>query len=139
MALNLKFPLPDEFLGEVTSRFGWRWIFGKWGFHNGQDHACPNGTSYMAPYKGIVVAKRWGPLAGNIIEIHHPSCGDVVSACYHLRDYLVNLGDEVEEGQGCAHTDNTGMMSTGPHAHLGLKINGKWVNPAIYYGPYAYG
>jgi len=134
MALNLRFPLPAQFIAVITSRFGWRWIFGKWGFHTGQDHACPKGTPYIIPYKGIVVGKRWGPLAGNILEVAHPTCGNVISACYHLRDYLVKLGDKVSEGQVGAHTGNTGLLTTGPHAHLGLKINGRWVDPHLVYG-----
>ena len=42
---------------------------------------------------------------------------------------LVVNGQQVEEGQQIAVSGNTGSLTTAPHLHFGIKINGEWMNP----------
>lgn len=130
--LHFRFPLPDEYRA-TTSHFGWRLLWNKWGFHTGEDHATPIGTPGRSFYPGYVLSIRKDLRAGLIIEIHHPSCGDVISAYYHLDDVLAEIGMEVDDEKTLYLTGNSGLWTTGPHCHIGVKVNGRWIDPSLTY------
>lgn len=133
MSLNFNFPLEEKYR-KISSPFGWRWIFGKWGFHGGNDYPCPSGTPIYAPYKGIYwyEADRWR--AGKILVIKHPSCGNVYTAYYHLQNVVCMPGKEIKQGDIIAYTDNTGAWTIGKgHLHWGLLVDGRWCDPRLCY------
>uniref|UniRef100_A0A6H1ZAR4 Putative peptidase n=1 Tax=viral metagenome TaxID=1070528 RepID=A0A6H1ZAR4_9ZZZZ len=131
--LKFDFPL-DKKYQFISSPFGWRWIFGKWGFHGGVDYPCPNGAPIYAPYNGIIadVGKRLR--AGNILVVNHPSVGDVQTVYYHLKKVLFRVGQEIQRGEVIAETDNTGTWVLGNgHLHYGVRVNGHWIDPCLTY------
>jgi hypothetical protein len=44
---------------------------------------------------------------------------------------MVKAGHRVKRGQLIAYSGSTGL-STGPHLHYGVRLNGRWVDPRTY-------
>ena len=67
---------------------------------------------------------------GNYVVISH---GGGYSTLYaHCSSLLVSSGQKVTKGQVIAKCGSTGM-STGPHIHFEIQLNGKTTNPMAYY------
>jgi Membrane proteins related to metalloendopeptidases len=117
--------------GYISSGFGMRTdpFTGLRAFHPGIDFAAPAGTPVQAVAAGIVT--HAGPDAGygNMVEINH---GNGYATLYgHNEKILVHVGERVKRGQDVALVGSTGR-STGPHCHLGVLHDGKFVNPERY-------
>ena len=126
----------------ISSPFGWRDNpFGTGGreFHGGIDIPKPAGTPIRAIADGYVILAQFGSGAGNWIQIDHgyiPGFGRVVSEYMHNSRNLVSVTNprtRVYAGQVIAEVGSTGR-STGPHLHLGIRVNGELVNPAAFIG-----
>lgn len=117
-------PAVDNYI--VTSCFGPRWGTN----HNGMDIACPEGTPIVAIDAGKVTISQYSDSAGNFIMINH---GDITSVYMHNSQLVVEVGQEVKAGDVIAYSGNTGN-STGPHSHVGIYKDDKYVNPAPYFG-----
>ena len=61
--------------------------------------------------------------------------GGIVTLYAHNSKLLVKKGDVVTRGQQIAKSGSTGM-STGPHLHFEVRLNGSTVNPLSYYSGY---
>ena len=105
----------------------WHPILHRYRAHHGIDYANRVGTPIKATFDGIVtyVGRRGG--YGKFIKIKHPNGYESVYG--HLSRYKVKRGQRVKKGQLIALMGNTGL-STGPHLHFGIKLNGRWINPA---------
>ncbi len=117
--------------GRFTSGFGRRKrpTKGASTYHKGVDWATPVGTAVMASSGGTVVKAGWGSGYGYVIYIQH---ADGRQTRYgHLSKILVSVGQHVSQGQKIALSGNTGV-STGPHLHFEILINGTQVNPLNY-------
>lgn len=109
----------------ITSVFGPRWGTN----HNGLDMGVPVGTPIMACASGTVILSRYSASAGNYIIIDH---GNGMTTVYmHNSSLLVSVGQVVQRGETIALSGNTGW-STGPHCHLGVRVNGAYVDPQLY-------
>ena len=98
-------------------------------YHKGIDWATPTGTAVMASSAGTVVKAGWGSGYGYVVYINH---ADGRQTRYgHLSKVLVTTGQTVSQGQKIALSGNTGV-STGPHVHFEILINGSQVNPLNY-------
>ena len=113
----------------LSSSFGLRKhpILGYTKMHRGTDFAAPEGTPVMASGDGKVIRARWCGGGGNCIKIKHNSTYSTVYA--HLRNFArgIKEGTKVKQGQIIGYVGSTGM-STGPHLHYEVIINGKKVN-----------
>ena len=104
----------------------------RWQFHSGIDIGVPYGTSIHAPGDGVVVRTAYDSGKGLYVEIDH---GDgVVSRMNHNSKINVSVGDFVRRGQVVASAGSTGV-STGPHCHFAILINGEYVDPLLYLPP----
>jgi len=95
--------------------------------HNGTDFAAKEGTPIMASGAGTIVRAKWCGGGGNCIKIKHNSTYSTIYA--HLKSFAINIktGVKVKQGQVIGYVGSTGM-STGPHLHYEVHINGKPVN-----------
>ena len=113
----------------LSSSFGLRKhpILGYNKMHRGTDFAAPMGTPIMASGDGVVIRGRWGGGCGNCIKIKHNSTYSTVYA--HLSKFArgIKSGKKVRQGQIIGYVGSTGM-STGPHLHYEVIVNGKKVN-----------
>ncbi len=98
-------------------------------YHKGIDWATPVGTAVMASSTGTVAKAGWGSGYGYVVYINH---ADGRQTRYgHLSKVLVSPGQTVNQGQKIALSGNTGV-STGPHVHFEILINGSQVDPLKY-------
>lgn len=119
------FQWPVSSGGTVTSEFGPRSMFGR-NFHYGLDIACSEGTPILACEAGVVIGAGYSSSMGNYVVISH---GNNVTTTYmHNSAIAVSVGQEVARAQVIAYAGSTGD-STGPHCHLGVRVNGSYVNP----------
>ena len=113
----------------LSSSFGMRKhpILGFNKMHRGTDFAAPEGTPIMASGDGKIIRARWCGGGGNCIKIKHNSTYSTVYA--HLKNFArgIREGARVRQGQIIGYVGSTGM-STGPHLHYEVIINGKKVN-----------
>lgn len=94
--------------------------------HPGLDIGVPTGTPIRAAGAGTVQIASWTGGYGNYTCIGH---GGGVSTCYgHQSGYRVSVGDRVSQGQVIGLSGSTGM-STGPHLHFEVRVNGSVTNP----------
>ena len=113
----------------LSSSFGMRKhpILGFNKMHKGTDFAAKEGTPIMASGSGTVSLAKWCGGGGNCIKIKHNSTYETVYA--HLKSFAkgIRAGKKVRQGEIIGYVGSTGM-STGPHLHYEVKINGKKVN-----------
>ena len=95
--------------------------------HLGTDFAAPMGTPIMASGSGTITRAKWCGGGGNCIKIKHNSTYETIYA--HMRNFAkgIKVGKKVKQGQIIGYVGSTGM-STGPHLHYEVIINGKKVN-----------
>ena len=113
----------------LSSSFGMRKhpILGYNKMHKGTDFAAPMGTPVMASGSGTVSLAKWCGGGGNCIKIKHNSTYETVYA--HLKSFAkgIRKGKKVRQGQIIGFVGSTGM-STGPHLHYEVIVNGEKVN-----------
>ena len=113
----------------LSSSFGMRKhpILGYNKMHRGTDFAAPSGTPIMASGSGTVTRARWCGGGGNCVKIKHNSTYETIYA--HMKAFAKGIkeGKKVKQGQIIGYVGSTGM-STGPHLHYEVVVNGKKVN-----------
>jgi len=95
--------------------------------HLGTDFAAPMGTPIMASGSGTITRAKWCGGGGNCIKIKHNSTYETVYA--HMKSFAkgMKVGKKVRQGEIIGYVGSTGM-STGPHLHYEVIVNGKKVN-----------
>ncbi len=113
----------------LSSSFGNRKhpILGYTKLHSGTDFAAPSGTPIMASGSGTVTKAKWCGGGGNCIKIKHNSTYQTIYA--HMKSFAkgIKVGKKIKQGQTIGYVGSTGM-STGPHLHYEVIVNGKKVN-----------
>ena len=103
-------------------------ILGTMEMHAGVDWAAPRGTPILAAGDGVIERAGWAGGYGNLIVIRH---ANGYSTRYgHQTAFAKGIkpGVHVHQGQVIGYVGSTGL-STGPHVHFEIRINGKAVNP----------
>ena len=100
--------------------------------HEGIDASAPMGAEIEAPAAGIVTQVTWEDGYGNVLTIDHGY--GIVTKYAHCSKILVGRGQRVKRGQRIALVGSTGL-STGPHVHYEVWVNGRPVNPIHYVLP----
>ncbi|MBI5228596.1 M23 family metallopeptidase [Candidatus Micrarchaeota archaeon] len=102
------------------------------GFHQGIDVPLKEGTEVAVVAKGSIkriIHAESDPICGNGIVIDH---GKGIETVYcHFVKHRFDWGSEgreVRKGETIGYVGSTGR-STGPHLHLGVKVNGVFKNP----------
>ena len=87
-------------------------------------------TSYFGSRaSGTVIVAAYNYAEGNYVCIDHG--GGVVTVYMHNSSLAVSVGETVTAGQQIASAGSTGV-STGPHCHFGVRVNGAYVDPLSY-------
>ncbi|MBK9031378.1 MAG: peptidoglycan DD-metalloendopeptidase family protein [Myxococcales bacterium] len=95
--------------------------------HFGTDFACPVGTPVWAAADGVITQRGPHGGAGNMLTIRHAN--GLVTIYMHLSKFVsgFDVGSRVSAKTVVAYSGNTGL-STGPHLHFGVKLNGAWTD-----------
>lgn len=116
--------------GVLRSGFGLRRhpILGYVKMHTGVDWAAPRGTPIYAAGNGVVEKEGWESGYGKFILLRHHNGYE--TAYGHMSAYAAGVkeGEPVRQGQVIGFAGSTGL-STGPHLHFEIRINGRFVDP----------
>ena len=118
----------------ITSRQGPRThpVTGEYKNHGGTDIGASYGSAIYAADSGTVVrsADGWNGGWGNYVMIDH---GNGMQTLYaHMSSRAVSVGQTVSRGQTIGYVGSTGM-STGPHLHFEMYVNGSRIDPQTRY------
>ncbi len=117
--------------------------------HSGIDIPAPVGTQFIAVADGEITFRQFLGAGGYTITLSFDNYR--VSYCHCDPNFIVKVGDKVKQGQvigrvgpknvygvpGNLYFDSNGNptngATTGPHLHLGIRLNGNYTNPLDYY------
>ncbi|MGI6751197.1 MAG: murein hydrolase activator EnvC family protein [Anaerovoracaceae bacterium] len=125
----MQWPCPAS--TRITSKFGYRIhpVTKTKKLHTGLDIGVPTGSSIVAANSGTVIKAAWNNSYGYMVMVDHG--GGIVTLYAHNSRLLVSAGQKVERGQQIALSGNTGV-STGPHLHFEVRVNGEYKDPQAY-------
>jgi len=116
--------------GILRSGFGYRRhpILGYTKMHTGVDWANRIGTPIIAAGNGTVIKAEWDGGYGRRVEVQHAN--GYVTAYSHMSRFNrgIQAGARVRQGQVIGFVGSTGL-STGPHLHYEVSVNGRFVDP----------
>jgi murein DD-endopeptidase MepM/ murein hydrolase activator NlpD len=116
--------------GVLRSGFGYRRhpILGYAKMHTGVDWANRIGTPIIAAGNGTVIKAEWDSGYGRRVELQHAN--GYVTAYSHMSRFGrgVAPGARMRQGQVIGYVGSTGL-STGPHLHYEVVVNGHFVDP----------
>ena len=127
-------PISNKDLTRTASGWGFRIhpIYKIRKFHYGMDFTAPTGTEVYASADGAIERiQRSRRGYGNILVVNHGYGYKTLYA--HLTDFNnAWVGKKVKRGDVIAFVGSTGL-STAPHLHYEVHLNGKKINPVNYY------
>ena len=95
--------------------------------HFGIDFVCKE-EPIKSVFEGTVLMSSWTKDSGYVISIVHPN--NLISVYKHNSKVFVEPGQIVKTGEVISIIGDTGELSSGPHLHFELWLNGKSVNPS---------
>jgi murein DD-endopeptidase MepM/ murein hydrolase activator NlpD len=126
-------PISNKDLKRTASGWGYRIhpIYKIRKFHYGMDFTAPTGTEIYATGDGTIELLESSKRGyGNKIVINHGFGYRTLYA--HINKFNVQKDQKVRRGDVIGYVGNTGL-STAPHLHYEVSLNGKKVNPVNYY------
>lgn len=101
--------------------------------HGGADIGGEIGAPIYAVLDGKVTVAASSSSSGNHVRLDHGTVdGEALESSYlHMSSYIVNEGETVRRGQLIGYVGNTGL-STAPHLHFSVYVNGANSDPAPY-------
>ncbi|HKI57103.1 MAG TPA: M23 family metallopeptidase [Trueperaceae bacterium] len=127
-------PFEMPIKGVVSAGFGSARRFvpgGPVSYHTGVDLAVDAGTPIHAVNDGVVALAEKLPISGNVVAIDHGA--GVFSLYFHQSKILVQVGETVTRGQVIGLVGTTGL-SSGPHLHWEMRVDGVPTNPLAWVG-----
>lgn len=98
-------------------------------FHRGIDIPATQGSDILAAADGVVSYVGYEANGGgNYCIVNH---GTISTVYMHASAICVQAGQEVFQGDVIAKVGSTGI-STGPHLHFAISVDGEYVNPWTY-------
>ncbi len=126
-------PISNKELIALASGFGLRIhpVYKVKKMHTGIDFAAPIGTPIYATADGVIDQLDVSFSGyGKKVEIDH---GFGYRTRYaHMHGFTVRNGQHIKRGELIGYVGNTGL-STAPHLHYEVFINGRQVNPVYYF------
>lgn len=119
--------------GYYTLSYGYGYrvhpVYKTWKLHTGIDICAPTGANFVAAESGtVIIANTYGGY-GNCVVIDHG--GGITTLYGHGSQILVSKGQYVTKGTPVLKVGSTGV-STGPHAHFEVRVNGVTTDPMPY-------
>ncbi|CTQ58077.1 Glycyl-glycine endopeptidase ALE-1 precursor [Roseibium album] len=116
--------------GKFRSGFGMRRhpILKYTRMHRGVDWSASRGTPIIAAGNGSVIKAGWASGYGRRVELRHTN--GYVTTYSHMTSFGKGIreGTRVTQGQIIGYVGSTGL-STGPHLHYEVLVNGRYVDP----------
>ncbi len=110
--------------GIVTDTFNWNKR------HFGVDIVAAANEAVKSVLDGTVILSTWTSETGYVIGIQHEN--NIVSFYKHNSVILKKEGSKVRAGEVVGIVGDSGELSTGPHLHFELWINGVPIDPEKY-------
>ncbi|MEJ8570340.1 M23 family metallopeptidase [Microbaculum marinum] len=103
-------------------------ILGYSRMHSGVDWAARTGTPIMASGNGVIEKAEWKSGYGRHVLIRHANGYE--TSYNHMSGFArgIAAGVQVRQGQIVGYVGSTGL-STGPHLHYEVLVNGRTVDP----------
>ncbi|MDD5937356.1 MAG: peptidoglycan DD-metalloendopeptidase family protein [Clostridiales bacterium] len=122
-------PLPSDH--NIYTYYGYRKapIKGASTYHLGLDIGGEKGAGVVAVLAGKVITTSYNGTSGYYVEIDHGN--NVITRYLHNSKILVHEGQHVNQGDVISLVGSTGV-STAPHLHFSLVVNGKNIDPYPY-------
>ncbi|MEP6355505.1 MAG: M23 family metallopeptidase [Hyphomicrobiales bacterium] len=115
---------------KFRSSYGWRRhpILRTSRLHKGVDWSAPRGTPIFAAGNGVIEDAKWFSGYGRWIKIRHAN--GYKTGYAHMSRFAKGMksGVRVRQGQIIGYVGSTGL-STGPHLHYEVIVNGRHVDP----------
>lgn len=129
---TMQWPVPAS--SKITSAFGNRIhpILKTKKLHTGIDIGVGSNNAVVAAQEGTVIHADWLGGYGKTLIVDHG--GGIATLYAHNNTLLAGVGAKVTRGQTIAKSGSTGM-STGPHLHFEVRVNGQYVDPMKYVSP----
>ena len=122
----------------ITSKFGPRYhpVTGAYqSTHTGLDIGASHGATIVASDGGTVTTAGVKGGYGNCVMIDH---GNGYYTLYgHISSIAVSVGQSVSKGDTIGYVGSTGV-STGPHCHFEIRVNGVCTDPAPWFSGLTY-
>ena len=103
-------------------------ILGTMEFHTGVDWAIPRGTPILAAGDGVVEKMGRDGGYGNLTVLRHANGYETYYGHQSAFARNLSVGEHVHQGQVIGYVGSTGL-STGPHVHFEIRVNGEPVDP----------
>lgn len=98
--------------------------------HLAIDIAAQKGEAIKSVAMGTIIFTDWTPDTGYVVVIQHNN--GMISVYKHALTVYKKMGEIVKKGEVIAAVGNTGELTTGPHLHFELWIDGNAVDPQEY-------
>ncbi|MFV0346804.1 MAG: M23 family metallopeptidase [Bacteroidales bacterium] len=99
--------------------------------HYAIDVVAENGNvNVVSVADGTVINSDYTLQTGHVLYIQHQN--NLISVYKHNKGALKKVGDKVKQGELIAILGNSGELTTGPHLHFELWLDGDPINPAHY-------
>jgi len=120
----------------ISSYYGYRIhpVYGYRRLHGGIDIAGAgiSNKPAVAVADGVVIIAEYSSSFGNYVVVDH---GNGIATLYaHGNSIAVSVGQNVKQGDTVLYIGSTGI-STGPHLHFEVHVNGNRTNPLGYVSP----